>query len=360
MVRAPRGGRLGPDLQQRLSRHGALHPLAPSGPDVVPLRADRRASRSAPARGGTLRLLRVEVTPRRTGPALIAGQMWIDSATAEVVRLTFRYVGTALWAVPERRPRGADSAEARRINRLANDIVSVDADLEYGLQDGRYWMPYRRQVIAGRVRIPIVSDLVVPFRATTTFEDYRDQHRPPDRVRGAAARIRPRRRRTREAERARRDSLRAERSHDRDTRTACVPGTTPTAGRAAGTSCTGPPNATLDRYRRVARFAVARDRPRGRAPPARGGGRARAAWPRRCRTRVTGRRAHGFGYERTSRRLPLQSGAGPLGRSRLPGADRRACRSPISYGDGALRIQRRAGDRPPERRCGTRRAAASR
>ena len=49
--------------------------------------------------------------------------------------------------------------------------MSIDADLEYGLQEGRYWMPYR-QVIAGRVRLPLVSDVVIPFQATTTFDDY--------------------------------------------------------------------------------------------------------------------------------------------------------------------------------------------
>ena len=123
-----------------------------------------------PGGGGSLRLIRVDVTPRRTGPALIAGQMWIDSATAEVVRLTFRYVGTGLWVRPDSATR-SDSSSARRINSLANQIVSIDADLEYGLQDARYWMP-RRQVISGRVRIPLVSDVVIPFRAVTTFEDF--------------------------------------------------------------------------------------------------------------------------------------------------------------------------------------------
>ena len=148
---------------------GALHPLA-AGPRVVPLRAAGELT-VTPARGGALRLLRVEVTPRRTGPALVAGQMWIDSATAEVVRLTFRYLGTGLWVRAEEGPRGPDSAKARRLNAMANRIVSIDADLEYGLQEGRYWMPYR-QVIAGRVRMPIVSDVVIPFQATTMFDDY--------------------------------------------------------------------------------------------------------------------------------------------------------------------------------------------
>jgi hypothetical protein len=148
---------------------GALHPLAERGPEWYryALTSDLSVT---PGRGSRLRLLRVEVTPRRTGPALIAGQMWIDSATAEVVRLTFRYVGTGLWVRPESATR-SDSSSAKRLNALANQIVSIDADLEYGLQDRRYWMPYR-QVVSGRVRIPLVSDVVIPFRAVTTFQEF--------------------------------------------------------------------------------------------------------------------------------------------------------------------------------------------
>ena len=189
---------------------GALHPLASTGPDWYRyvMTGDMSVT---PARGGTLRLLRVEVTPRRTGPALIAGELWIDSASAQVVRLTFRYVGTGLFV----RPRtgsgegGIDSSRARRINALANQVVSIDADLEYGLRDGRYWMP-SRQVLAGRVQIPMVSDVVIPFQATTTFDDYEiNTGRPvafelplPDSVgRDSTVRL----------TRARRDSLRAAR-----------------------------------------------------------------------------------------------------------------------------------------------------
>ena len=149
---------------------GALHPLASSGPAWYRYAVTGELT-VTPAHGGALRLLRLEVTPRRAGPALVVGQMWIDSATAEVVRFTFRYLGTALWVRAEEGPRGPDSAKARRLNALGNRVVSIDADLEYALQEGRYWMPYR-QVIAGRVRLPVVSDVVIPFQATTTFDDY--------------------------------------------------------------------------------------------------------------------------------------------------------------------------------------------
>ena len=86
---------------------GALHPLASSGPAWYRYAVTGELT-VTPARGGALRLLRVEVTPRRAGPALVAGQLWIDSATAEVVRFTFRYLGTALWV-----RRGGGAARAR-------------------------------------------------------------------------------------------------------------------------------------------------------------------------------------------------------------------------------------------------------
>ncbi|MGH7658172.1 MAG: hypothetical protein ACREL6_08045, partial [Gemmatimonadales bacterium] len=120
--------------------------------------------------GRQLTLYTVRVTPKRVGPALIAGRMTLDGNTADVVRLSFRYVGTALWATPDE-PTPDDSADARRANSLVNRILRVDADLEYSLQDRKYWMPYR-QVITGEVRVPLIGDIVVPFELTTIFEEY--------------------------------------------------------------------------------------------------------------------------------------------------------------------------------------------
>ena len=147
---------------------GALHPLASAGPEWYRY-ALRDSVTVATERGEPVRLLIVEVVPRRAGPALVAGRMWIDATSAEVVRLTFRYVGTGLFvrAGPGRR----SEASARRLNAIGNRILSVDADLEYALQDGKFWMPYR-QSIAGRVQLPMLDDLVIPFEAVTTFSDY--------------------------------------------------------------------------------------------------------------------------------------------------------------------------------------------
>ena len=96
--------------------------------------------------------------------------LWVDVATGDVARFTFRFVGADLWNIPDGETR-ADSVDARRINRLVSRILQLDADLEYGLQENRYWMPYR-QVISGRITIPLGVDIVVPFEAATTFDDY--------------------------------------------------------------------------------------------------------------------------------------------------------------------------------------------
>ncbi len=147
---------------------GALHPLAASGPQWYRYALQDSLTVATP-RGDRIQIFVVDVVPRRAGPALIAGRLWIEAGSAEVVRLTFRYVGTQLFVRPSRGHRSA--ASARRLNKIANRIVSIDADLEYALQDGRFWMPYR-QAIVGRVQLPMFGDLVVPFQAVTTFSDY--------------------------------------------------------------------------------------------------------------------------------------------------------------------------------------------
>ncbi len=145
----------------------ALHPLASDGPTWYHYALTDSVRLFLPS-GRELRMLKVEVVPLSTGASLIVGNMWLDAETAEVVRFTFRFVGTGMWEIPES---PEDSSGARTANKIINRILSVDADIEYSLQDGRYWMPYR-QVVSGRIQIPIISDIVIPFEAKTTFQDY--------------------------------------------------------------------------------------------------------------------------------------------------------------------------------------------
>lgn len=156
---------LGSDFPSR----AALHPFAADGPEWYRYALTDSMRISAPD-GRLITLLGITVTPRREAPALVAGVIWVDAATADVVRFSFRYVGTGLWVTPD----GAtheDSVDAERGNRWANRILTVDADLEYALVSGVHWMPFR-QTISGQAVIPFVGDLVVPFTVSTTFDDY--------------------------------------------------------------------------------------------------------------------------------------------------------------------------------------------
>lgn len=144
----------------------ALHPLAAAGADWYRYRLSDSIQIALPD-GRRIRLLAVEVWPRRSGESQVAGRLWLDAETAALVRFTFRFVGTELWLDPE----DEDDGDERRLNRVVSRVLTLNADLEYALQEGRHWMPYR-QVVSGRLELPWVGDLVVPFEARTTFEDY--------------------------------------------------------------------------------------------------------------------------------------------------------------------------------------------
>jgi hypothetical protein len=81
-------------------------------------------------------------------------------------------VGNELWvSSDDDDPDVKKVGGASKANALVNRILTVDSDLEYGLQDEKYWMP-SRQVLSGTVQIPVISDIVIPFEAITTFWDY--------------------------------------------------------------------------------------------------------------------------------------------------------------------------------------------
>lgn len=149
----------------------ALHPLATNGADWYRYRLTDSLQFSI--QGRQVKLFGVEVIPRRNGPSLVAGKLWLDAATAELVRFSFRFVGTDLWrGLDANEGDSSDSKTDQRINRLVSRILTLNADLEYSLQDGTHWMPYR-QVVSGRVELPWFGELVIPFEARTTFDDYR-------------------------------------------------------------------------------------------------------------------------------------------------------------------------------------------
>ena len=148
---------------------GALHPLGRDADFAYHYDLVDSLTATLPD-GRRLKLYAVQFVPKRIAPALIAGRLWLDAETHDVARLTFRYVGEGLWEAPDGET-AADSSSARRTNAFVNRILTIDADLEYGLQDGRYWMPFRQSVV-GTARIPLGDGATVSFRAITRFSDY--------------------------------------------------------------------------------------------------------------------------------------------------------------------------------------------
>jgi hypothetical protein len=145
----------------------ALHPLAVDGPDWYHYRLTDSVRITTPS-GRRVKLLGVEVLPRRPGSSLVSGRLWLDEESHDLVRFSFRFVGTELWLDREDKD---PEISARRVNDIVSRVLTLDADLEYALQEDRSWMPYR-QVVSGRVELPWFGELVIPFQATTTFDEY--------------------------------------------------------------------------------------------------------------------------------------------------------------------------------------------
>jgi hypothetical protein len=146
----------------------APHPLAPGADRFYHYAAgDSLTIASATHR---ITVQSITVTPKYTDGAFVVGKLWVDVSSGDVVRFTFRFVGTELWGSPDHAT-PADSAAARREGNFVSQILELNADLEFSLQDNAHWMPYR-QVIAGKVKLPFGIDFAVPFEATTTFDDY--------------------------------------------------------------------------------------------------------------------------------------------------------------------------------------------
>ncbi len=148
----------------------ALHPLAPGADAFYHYAIVDSMIVSLP--GHTIRAIAIRVRPRRLGPSLVAGDMWVDAETADVVRLMVTFLGDYLWSAPDDSASAADSADARKDSRRAQRILTVQADLEYSLHEDRYWMPYR-QVLAITAELDFLIRLAAPFRVITTFSDYR-------------------------------------------------------------------------------------------------------------------------------------------------------------------------------------------
>lgn len=144
--------------------HAALHPLAAGATDYYRFAIVDSVEVRVP--GQVVRAKAMSIEPKRFGPALVAGTMWVDAATGDVVRMRMLFLGEYLWDEPSGNT-PEDSADARRDNAEAKKYLTVEAEIEYALIDQRYWMPYR-QFLGITVEIPMFLNMTIPARAVTT------------------------------------------------------------------------------------------------------------------------------------------------------------------------------------------------
>jgi hypothetical protein len=147
----------------------ALHPLADDAQDNYRYAIVDSVFLGVPGR--PVRAIKMRVTPKSLGPAMVAGDMWLDAETADVIRMMVVFLGQYLWDEPEG-DTPEDSASAREDNKWANRFVTVEAEIEYALIDRLYWMP-DRQILLLTIEIPWFINSAFPIRAVTRFREYR-------------------------------------------------------------------------------------------------------------------------------------------------------------------------------------------
>jgi len=147
----------------------ALHPLATGATEHYRFAITDSVRINVPGRN--VRAVKMRVEPKRLGASLVAGDMWIDQDTGDVVRLMIVFVGEYLWDEPDGST-PEDSSRAREENQMANRVLSVQADIEYALIENRYWLPHR-QLLSLTVEIPWFINATIPIRFISDFRDYR-------------------------------------------------------------------------------------------------------------------------------------------------------------------------------------------
>jgi hypothetical protein len=151
-----------------LPDRAALHPLATRATDHYRFSITDSVQISVPGRN--VRAVKMRVEPKELSPSVVAGDMWIDQETGDVVRLMVVFVGEYLWDEPDGTT-PEDSAKARGENQMANRVLNVEADIEYALIENRYWLPHR-QLLALTVEIPWFMNATIPIRFISNFKDY--------------------------------------------------------------------------------------------------------------------------------------------------------------------------------------------
>ena len=120
------------------------------------------------ADGTTIRLLELEVLPRRSEPSLVSGSLWLEDRSYAVVRAVLRLARPFDYERDHVPDDDDDDDDVPRILRpLRADLRYVT--IEYGLWDQQWWLP-RLMALEGEAEAGRL--LSVPLRMERTYEAY--------------------------------------------------------------------------------------------------------------------------------------------------------------------------------------------
>lgn len=145
-----------------------IHPLAEGAESYYRYQTGDTISYSLPG-GRTIRIVEITVRAREPAFDLILGSLWFDVGTSQIVRAAYRP------AAPFDIKRFVEEEEGeeefddvpRPIRPLIFPMIAtLEAfTIEYGLHQGRWWLP-RLQSVTGRVQVGVMRS---PFEVLETF-----------------------------------------------------------------------------------------------------------------------------------------------------------------------------------------------
>ncbi|MGH7481656.1 MAG: hypothetical protein ACRELV_05835 [Longimicrobiales bacterium] len=111
------------------------HPAAPGADTIYDYRLADSLSLYLPGAASPVRVYEVQVRPERTDRAAIIGSLFLDRATAEIVRLDFTFTP---------------------VSYVDDRLDYIHVSLENGLWEGRHWLPYEQRVELRR-QLPVLD-----------------------------------------------------------------------------------------------------------------------------------------------------------------------------------------------------------
>ncbi len=132
----------------------ALHPLAVEGELYYRYSIVDTTTMESSIR--TIRAVQIEVEPKAEGPSFVAGKIWVDAGTLDVVRMAIVFVGTEV----------LDDDEDEEL-----EMTHAEANLEYALYENLAWMPQRQIILVGW-KVPLAGGLRLRSQIVTEFSDY--------------------------------------------------------------------------------------------------------------------------------------------------------------------------------------------